>query len=324
MTFPEQVHRIELPTPYPVGPVNVYLLDGDEPALVDAGVWSSRSIGVLESQLAEHGRRLADVRRILVTHDHTDHAGAARRLSQQCGATLCMHRRGERPTKWADTRQPLFDFLLRCAVPRDWLENAFRMFGKEGSKFDDRSAVPHDVFWLAGGERIALGGVELEVVATPGHAPDHLCFVEPASGTLFCGDMLLPRVTPNPLLYLDPHNQFRRHHALLDYLSSLALLAGRSFSAGCPGHGPAISDVAELLAQNRVFVERRRRRYAALFGHSPITPFELARALFGELDLMNQYLAVSETVAYLDLLERDGLIGVDWNAETIVAWLRND
>ena len=312
-----RILTLELPTPYPVGDVNVYLVDGDEPALIDTGVFSSRSLGALEERLRGHGRRLEDIRRILVTHDHYDHAGAALHLSRACGAVLFLHERSmllARRTPEASER--LFAFLVRCGVPQDLLKAGFEAYRK-GGKFANFDAAPHAVEKLKGGESIALGEMTLEAMATPGHSPDHLCFLDDATGVLFCGDMLLSHITPNPLLTLDPRKDYRRSRSLIDYLASLESLASRPVRRGYAGHGPAIDDVPALVAANRTFIEQRKGIFLEKISGGVTVPYELVRAVFGELDAMNQFLGISETIAYLDLLERDGTARVDWDGDRI-------
>ena len=310
----DRVHRLALPTPFPVGDVNAWLLDGDEPVLIDTGVWSPGSIAALEEQLHALGRRVEDLRHILLTHDHYDHAGAAVHLARRSGAVLRLHRHGALTTRWEpEEREQLRDFVLRCGVPAERVEQAFSLFARTGRLAAYEEPAPA-VERLKGGETLRLGDTTLDVLATPGHGPDHLVYFAPGWGDLFCGDTLLLRITPNPLLHLDPDDGWRRTPSLLRYLDSLAAIERLGPARGRPGHGPDIKDVPALIARSRAFVDRRKRLYRRRLDAGPLDPYALARAVFGELDLANEYLAVSETLAYLDLLERDGLIAVDWTA----------
>ena len=84
-------HRsIEIATPWPVGPVNVYLIDDDPLTLIDAGQRSDEALADLEAGLAEVGRRVEDLERIVITHQHIDHSGRARAsVAERSGAELC-------------------------------------------------------------------------------------------------------------------------------------------------------------------------------------------------------------------------------------------
>jgi len=312
-----KVLKLRLPTPFPVGRVNVYFIDGTEPTLIDTGVFSSKSMKALKEQLLEHGRHMEDIRRIIITHDHYDHAGAALHLSQLCKATLYLHEKSSLFSKFqAEVNERTSKFLVRCGVPEDLVRMAFKMYATS-EKFADLEAKAYAIKWLQGGETILCNDMLLKVLATPGHSPDHLSFQDADAGVLFCGDMLLPHITPNPLLYLDPQDGYNRMHSLLNYIDSLQKLEACDITIGCPGHGPDITDVPGLIATNKAFIEQRKNLFLEKINDGLMIPFELACAIFGELDMMNQYLAVSETVAYLDLLERDKMITVDWEGEAI-------
>ncbi len=85
------LRRLELPTPFPVGPVNAYLLRGDPLTLVDTGPKTVEAQTALERGVAAAGARLKDIRRILLTHGHTDHAGNAAWVAQRSGAPVHVH-----------------------------------------------------------------------------------------------------------------------------------------------------------------------------------------------------------------------------------------
>ncbi len=104
------------------------------------------------------------------------------------------------------------------------------------------------------GDVVALGGLELSVVATPGHTTDSLTFLLRADGALLTGDTVLGRGSA-VIAHPDGH--------LGDYLSSLdtlSRLAGATDASWVlPGHGPACPDPVTLLAD---YQEHRRTRLA--------------------------------------------------------------
>src|SRR5215208_6122881 len=89
------VHRIPVPIPFPQagGPVNVYLVEeaGGGLLMWDAGLGTHEAQAVLEDGFRRLGRRFADVSRILVSHGHVDHAGAARFVQERHGGDLPVH-----------------------------------------------------------------------------------------------------------------------------------------------------------------------------------------------------------------------------------------
>ncbi|MBN2495450.1 MAG: MBL fold metallo-hydrolase [Deltaproteobacteria bacterium] len=314
----DRVFRLELPTPFPVGPANAWWLDGPEPMLIDAGAYTRESLSVLEAGLASRGRRLEEVRRVLLTHDHVDHAGSAGEIARRSGARVSLHERGRLTLQRSPEEiAAVGAFLSRCGLPGELIARAWSVFRRS-----ERVAAPEPVTEsaidrLKGGDEVESPLGPLTVLATPGHSPDHLCFLAREAGLLFCGDTLLADITPNPILYLDPEDGFRRSPSLLAYLDSLAMLAELPLRLAHPGHGPDIPDAAALIAQNLAFVESRKRDFIAAAGGGAASPYALARAVFGEQDVIGQFLALSETVAYLDLLERDEGFCVAWDEDPI-------
>jgi len=71
------LHALPLPTPFPVGPVNAYLAEGEPLTLIDTGPKDDATRAALAAALKVHGHRLEDIRRIILTHHHVDHVGLA-------------------------------------------------------------------------------------------------------------------------------------------------------------------------------------------------------------------------------------------------------
>jgi glyoxylase-like metal-dependent hydrolase (beta-lactamase superfamily II) len=306
------VFRLELPTPFPVGPANAWWLDGPEPVLIDTGVQTPSSVSALEEQLAAHHRSLRDLKRILLTHDHYDHAGATAELVRRSGAQVYLHTRGRLGARWRpEELAELARFLARCGLPADVLSRAGESF-RRGARSLGPPPPDASLVRLQGGERLPSPLGSLEVLATPGHSPDHLCYLAGEAGQLFCGDTLLADITPNPILHLDPQAGYRRSPSLLEYLASLESLAARPVRLAHPGHGPDLTNVAGLVASNQAFVRARQADFLAAVERGATTPYALAREVFGDQDVVGQFLALSETVAYLDLLERDAGLEVEW------------
>ena len=104
---------------------------------------------------------------------------------------------------------------------------------------------------LADGDRVRAGDRHLRVIATPGHAPDHVCFFDEVTGDLFGGDMVTKGTT-----VLIPAG---RGGHLATYLASLERLAALRPARILPGHGPIIDRPLDLIAE---YLEHRRLREA--------------------------------------------------------------
>ena len=152
-------------------------------ALVDPG--PSSCLDTLRDGLQRHGMSVADVRWILLTHIHLDHAGATGTLVRENpGIEVYVHQRGARhmadPTRLLDSARQL------------WADDMDRLWG-------EFSAVPEsNLRALEGGERIAIGDRQLDVAYTPGHARHHVSYFDRSSNIAFVGDTAGIRVGPTP------------------------------------------------------------------------------------------------------------------------------
>ena len=155
------------------------------------------------------------------------------------------------------------------------------------------------------GELIELNNHAFRVIETPGHTRGHVVYFDEDRGILFTGDHVLPLITPSI-----GFEAFIDGQPLGSFLTSLAKIAQLPAELSLPGHGPVFSDLSarvdELFAHHR----GRLQACADLVKAGRHRAVEVARALtwtrhdrdFRELSTLNQLLAVSETIAHLDLL----------------------
>ena len=152
-------------------------------AVVDPGPAST--LATLEAELRRHGIGAADVRAILLTHIHLDHAGAT-------GAMVAKSPEIEVYVHAAGTRHMVDPARLIASAHQIWGDELEQLWG-------EFKAVPHaNLRSLNGGERIRIGERELEVAYTPGHARHHVSYFDRGSGIAFVGDTAGIRVGPVP------------------------------------------------------------------------------------------------------------------------------
>ena len=153
---------------------------------------SSVLIGEQRAALIDTGCGIGDLRRVVQavtdlpvlvinTHTHIDHVSG----NHQFGSIAMLDHPRARSvaTTGVPGQQRTTEILARHLTSRPW-----------PAAFDpgDGSLPPfHVERWLSDGDRIDLGGRELEVVHTPGEAPDHICLLDRADRILFSGDILL-------------------------------------------------------------------------------------------------------------------------------------
>ena len=157
-------------------------------ALVDPG--PSSCLDTLRAALAASGIAIADVRTLLLTHIHLDHAGATGSLLRENpDITVYVHERGA---------PHLID-------PSKLLASAQRLYGDAMEELwgPFLPAPEGNLRILAGGERIEAADRTFEVAYTPGHASHHVSFLDRDSGVAFVGDVAGVR-TGEALFVLPP------------------------------------------------------------------------------------------------------------------------
>jgi glyoxylase-like metal-dependent hydrolase (beta-lactamase superfamily II) len=155
------------------GAISAYWIDGPEPAIVDPG--PSTSLDGLEEGLAELGVGLSDIRHILLTHVHLDHAGGTGHLVSRF-SHLEVHIHAEGAPHMADPER------LVASTRRTFGESHDRLWGEV-------MPVPAERIrpWEPT-ERLPVPGVR--AFATPGHISHHVSYLDEADGTFVAGDAL--------------------------------------------------------------------------------------------------------------------------------------
>ena len=301
---------ISVPTPFYIGPVNVYLVAEDPVTLIDTGPKTKEALEALREGLRRARFRVADIKRIVLTHAHEDHCGLAKQVRDEAkDAEVLVHgwETGHRAGRLEYEENRVL--LLRAGVPEDELAAMRRLYQQVRQYADALEDGEHAE--LKDNSELEFANGSLRVVHTPGHTPGSCSFVREADRTIIAGDCVLKRVTPNPVLSPDPVDPTRRFHSLAEYLVSLARL--RSFAPTLihGGHGDVIEDFEELFNRYVRAINERQSNVISMLPKAGATAWDISRELFPDASDVHRFLAVSETVAHLDLAHTEGRIAVE-------------
>jgi glyoxylase-like metal-dependent hydrolase (beta-lactamase superfamily II) len=259
-------------------------------ALIDPG--PSSCLGTLRSSLNQHGMKIADVRAVLLTHIHLDHAGATGSLLRENPKiAVYVHEKG----------------ASHMVSPDKLLASAGRLYGSEMNQlFGEFLPVPKEnIKILAGGERIDILGRQLEVAYIPGHASHHVAYFDSSNGVAFVGDtagmrlgkaLFIAPPTPPPdinieewvqsveiirnrrpstlfLTHFGPYKDVEEHlDAFLDHLLAIATLA-RGVMESKVGDDEQLNMFVEKM---QVYIQRfLPGQQSEFFNDAPLGPLAL-------------------------------------------------
>ena len=303
------IHRLAVPTPFAVGRVNCYLIEDDPLTLIDTGPNSGKSLDELERALAAHGRAIEDLELIVLTHQHMDHIGLLEILARRSGADvaalsiLAPYLADFRGNVIADD-EFAHAVMRRHGIPDD-LATVLGAVGVAFRAFGSRGDVTRE---LDDGGELRLRDRTLRIFHRPGHSPSDTIFWDEQRRTLIAGDHLLAHISSNPLVSrpLDGDPQGPRPRALISYIDSL--LATRELPAQLvlTGHGDPVTDHTALIDERLRLHSRRAEKIWRMLDASPLTAYEIALQMWGNVAVTQAYLTLSEVLGHLDLLVRDG------------------
>jgi glyoxylase-like metal-dependent hydrolase (beta-lactamase superfamily II) len=170
-------------------------------------------------------------------------------------------------------------------------------------------ALPVDVAGVIDeGDTIGFASASWQVLHTPGHAAGLICLYEPLHRVLLSSDHLLADISSNPVVEPPPPGQSIRLRSLAAYRISLKRVASMEISLALPSHGPPIPNVPDLVNRRLAFHDRRLEKIRAVLQSGARTTWEITQFLFPDRTPLDTFLALSETLGHLELLELEGQI----------------
>jgi glyoxylase-like metal-dependent hydrolase (beta-lactamase superfamily II) len=247
-----------------------YLIGESELAVVDPGPDLPEHLDALAAAIG--GRKVVA---IMCTHTHRDHSPAAGPLAQRTGAPI-----------------------VGCAPL------ALKTVGPRADASFDGDYAPTQV--LADGEAVAVDGVQVTAVATPGHTSNHLCFAY--GDALFTGDHVMGWSTT---VIFPPDGD------MADYMASLDKLRRRDDHIYYPAHGPALTHPGQYVRHLVGHRMQREKQILALVSEKPLAIRDIVAGAYPGLDPRLVTAAGGSVLAHLLDLERRGLVQCDgdqWTA----------
>jgi glyoxylase-like metal-dependent hydrolase (beta-lactamase superfamily II) len=293
-SLPGGIRRVTTPLPTRPGHVHSYLLPGDDGwTLVDTGIGLPDAKERWSEELAELD---GPVSRIVVTHFHPDHVGAAADLAELTGAQVYQGGLDYAQCElvWGNPNWPhrIAEWFHRHGAP----EHVTEELVDQGDLYRPFIRYQPDPVIVEAGDTI--DGWEL--VAAPGHADGQLVLHK--GDVLVAADHILDPISPTVGLW-----PASRPDPLADYLDALERTIELAPRLALPGHGEPIDDP---VARARALIEHHRSRLdaaEAVLSVEPQTGYAVSYPMFGDhLKPAARRFAVAETLSHLERLVREG------------------
>lgn len=308
------IHQMIVPTPFPVGDVNMYLVEGDALTLVDAGVKTEEAWESFRMQLKDIGYKPEDIEQVVLTHHHPDHVGLLDYLPERM--PVIGQWRNEpwisRDEQFYEQHDTFFTELFHAAG----IDPYFLKFIpglKRTMKFSCNRSLTES--FKEGDEVKGMPG--WKVVETPGHAQSHVVLYRERDGLMIGGDFLLKHISSNPLLEPPYPGEMERPKTQLQYNDSLKKALQYDISRVLPGHGHDVTSAHTLIELRLGKQDRRARTIHEWLKERPMTAFAICKKMFPTVFQKELSLTMSETFGQLDYLEAIGAVSVDRSSK---AW----
>lgn len=312
------IQKIVTPVPFPEGTVNSYIIKDDALSIIDVGTKTPIALEALKEGVKNAGYRMGDIEQVILTHHHPDHVGW---IDAFPNAEVLGH-------VYVDAwlrRDPVFmnshydfymDRLKEEGVPEKYFSWAKKMTrSKELLGERTLTGIIHN------GQEIP-GHKGLVAIETLGHAQSHLAFWHKEKKAMIGGDLLIAKISSNPLIEPPLNPKVKRAKSLLQYNESLKKLLTLPIDILYSGHGEEITNVHELVNARLEKQHLRAMRVLDMLEERPKTIFELNVEIFPAHYERELGLTLSQTIGQTDYLLDNDLIteekdenGVYWYAK---------
>ncbi len=315
------VYRIEVPLPRnPLKYTNSYLIKGDKESLiVDTGMnreecYKALSLALKELDVVDPS--------IFITHLHADHIG----LAGEFGAKEVFFSKTESEIvlKMLDDPSEYWRTILENYMANGFPQEEAKKMLKLHPGIRYTSMEKIEFTELKDGDEIEIGDFRLKCLETPGHSPSHMCLYDEDRKVFFSGDHVLIDITPNITWwpFLD--------NSLKSYLESLDKVCNLDVNLVLPGHRRLWKDLRKRIEEIRRHHQARLKE-ALMALDRPKTAWEVAPSITWDLvysnwedvNVVQKWFAVGETIAHLEYLFKQGVIEKEISGDGKVRYFRS-
>lgn len=279
-------------------PASTFLVrDSEGGAIIDIGCGEQEGYRSFREFLASHGLLPCDIHTVVLSHAHPDHMGAVPFLLEEAEPRIFIHPLEEELAREPRLLNESFDMGHIARYYRERLGDA----DPESVDIIDYfsrlcpmgSAEATDL--IEEGDTVSLGGRDLEVIHTPGHAPGHVCFYDRSERLLLSGDLVGAVVA-----WYCPSGGGAE-----GYLDSLEKIESLPTDIIIPSHGEDIRDVKGAIERTRDVITSREERILEMLAGGTMRLLEITDRLFPN-PATRMFPGLQITDSHLIKLEKEG------------------
>ncbi|WP_163100223.1 MBL fold metallo-hydrolase [Peribacillus alkalitolerans] len=293
------IYQVSIPLPYWNDSVHCYLGQNEGKwTIIDTSMNNEKTRQCWEAAFSRFKiNPKREVERIFITHHHPDHFEYASELQRQTGADIFINQKEQSNLIFLE-KESFSSYYLTAGMPQE-LVMQLHPVNHSTKKF------PNNIHTFDPNVQYPIGELHFEAIQMPGHSDGHICFYNREEQILISGDHLTRETIP----YISYHG-YGDVNPLSTYLETLMNMLSMKISLVLPGHGPNFTDAKERIIELIHHYETRISHVLALVT-GEMSAFEISNTLFpNNTTVLDQWIALGETNAYLNYLTAKGKIGV--------------
>ncbi|MDG1990586.1 MAG: MBL fold metallo-hydrolase [Dehalococcoidia bacterium] len=276
--------------------------------LIDTGPNSKNAIKLIQEYLKQNNIRTEEIKKILITHAHADHAGLGSYWSQfdidffGGAPDMSAYTAGDK-WKTINTKKTMNQLIkngLSKNTINEWL------MGHEGQFLNQWEPMPwNKIKPVVGGHIFPLmNNRSLEVIACPGHTPGSIAGYIKEDGYLYSGDTILNGKIPSTGMHFSSISSEKKWNGNLHFRNSINQLMQKDIRHIFPGHGDTIKEPIATMNYYRNHYDRFENKIISLLSTEQLNINQITKLLYKQFVNFTAANAIQTTIKVIGIMDK--------------------